>query len=111
MPKEHPVAWASQLWPHIRLIQIMRRERKTWVEITQHLESRHNVKVTFRTVRNFFKRATDPDRKRPLGFPALSEAPPGATLPPEFKERYLRESEEAKAPAIKPLPTIDPDDD
>src|SRR5208282_2068874 len=85
MPKEHPVAWASQLWPHIRLIQIMRRERKTWVEITQHLESRHNVKVTFRTVRNFFKRATDPDRKRPLGFPALSEAPPGATLPPEFK--------------------------
>jgi len=114
MPKDHPVAWASQLWPHLRLIQIMRRDRKTWVEITQYLEAEHGVKVTFRTVRNFFKRATDPNRKRPLGFPPVPKVPPEATpltSTPDLKERYLRSREQAKAPEIQPLSIIDPEDE
>src|SRR3979411_2095513 len=75
MPKEHPVAWASQLWPHLELIRSMRRQRKKWAEIADHLEREHSVKVTFRTVRNFFKRATDPKRKSPLGVPQHSTPP------------------------------------
>jgi hypothetical protein len=68
MPKEHPVAWASPLWPHLETIRSMRRQRKKWTEIADHLANDHGVKVTFRTVRNFFKRSTDPNRKLPLGF-------------------------------------------
>ena len=63
MPKDHPVAWGSPLWPHLELIRSMRRQRKKWADIADHLEADHGVKVTFRTVRNFFKRATDTHRR------------------------------------------------
>jgi len=114
MPKEHPAAWAIQLWPHLRTIQTMRREMKTWMEIAQYLEAEHDVKITFRTVRNFFKRATDPARKRPLGFPRVPQPPPETTVPTstlDVKERYLRSREQAEAPPIQPLSIIDPDDE
>jgi hypothetical protein len=75
MPKNHPVAWGSPLWPHLDLIRSMRLQRKKWAEIAEHLKDDHGVDVTFRTVRNFFKRATDPNRKRPLGFPQSSAQP------------------------------------
>jgi|SRR5208282_5219994 len=114
IPREHPVAWASPLWPHLALIQDMRQRRKPWKFIIATLEKQHGVKTTRVSLFRFFKRATDPNRKRPLGFPPVPKVPPEATpltSTPDLKERYLRNREEAKAPAIKPLPTIDPDDD
>ena len=84
MPKDHPVAWGSPLWPHLELIRSMRRQRKKWADIADHLEADHGVKVTFRTVRNFFKRATDPNKKRPLGFDSqpATQAAQAQTVPP-----------------------------
>jgi hypothetical protein len=56
----------------------MRRSRKGWQEIADHLEKQHGLKVTHRTLFRFFARATDPKRKRPLGFEEAHPATPAA---------------------------------
>jgi hypothetical protein len=55
-PQEHPRAWGSVLWDHRDEVLAMRRGRKTWKEITEHLAQTHGVKLTYGTVRNFFVR-------------------------------------------------------
>ena len=67
MPKEHPKPFQSQLWPHLETIREMRRARKTWAEITKHLQTQ-GVTVSYRTVRNFFLRTRSPKRRIPAGF-------------------------------------------
>ena len=46
----------------------MRRARKKWREIAEYLTEQKRVPISPSAVRNFFARATDPDRSRPLGF-------------------------------------------
>jgi hypothetical protein len=67
MPKEHPKPFQSQLWPHLETIRQMRRERKMWTEIADHLKTK-GVTVSYRTVRNFFLRTRSPKRRIPAGF-------------------------------------------
>jgi hypothetical protein len=65
-PKSHPSPYTSQLWPHLETIRMLRRRRKTWRAIANHLEEACGIKLGVWTVRNFFKRATS--GKVPLGF-------------------------------------------
>jgi IS5 family transposase len=67
VPKEHPKPFQSQLWPHLETIRQMRRERKMWTEIADHLKTK-GVTVSYRTVRNFFLRTRSPKRRIPAGF-------------------------------------------
>jgi hypothetical protein len=96
----------------------MRRSRKGWQEIADHLEKQHGLKVTHRTLFRFFARATDPKRKRPLGFedppvaPELStdqttatRAPvPSASQKAREQARRIRQDFQQKSsePFIKP---------
>jgi hypothetical protein len=68
IPKSHPPAWGSALWQHVDTIRSMRRARKKWREIAEYLTEQKRVPISPSAVRNFFARATDPDRSRPLGF-------------------------------------------
>jgi hypothetical protein len=84
VPKTHPPAWGSALWPHVELIRDMRRRRKKWADITIELERQYGIKLSLTTVRNFFARATNPKRRRPLGFedaPSPPSPPPHADAP------------------------------
>lgn len=94
MPDNLPKAFQSALWPHLDEIRALRRSRKMWVEIAQHLEQKHDIKMTYRAIRNFFVRATSPNRRIPYGMenhvgaaprqPASSApAPPQPAAPPE----------------------------
>jgi IS5 family transposase len=67
MPKEHPKPFQSSLWPHLETIREMRRARKMWTEIAEHLKTK-GVTVSYRTVRNFFLRTRSPKRRIPAGF-------------------------------------------
>ena len=77
--EQHPGPYQSPLRPHLETIRAMRRARKTWQQIAEHLQQAHGVKTSFTTVYNFFKRVTERARKGksllPLGY---EEAPPAA---------------------------------
>jgi IS5 family transposase len=123
MPKEHPKPFQSSLWPHLDTIRQMRRERKMWTEIADHLKTK-GVTVSYRTVRNFFLRTRSPKRRIPAGFEealgvipkppaAIREGPaqPAANPPPppvkpeSFEAEYDRRLKEhqAKKPGLKIL--------
>lgn len=84
MPENPPKAFQSPLWPHLEEIRSLRRARKTWLEIAEHLQQRHGLKITLRAVRNFFVRATNPNRRIPAGLEEHVHAPPRhpAPVPP-----------------------------
>lgn len=82
VPKEHPRAWNSALWDHVETIRTLRRSRKTWKEIAEHLAKGHGLKLSDRTIRNFYVRYTA--RLRAGTLPAGYEPEPQPTpLPPE----------------------------
>lgn len=78
-----PVAYQSPLGPHLEQIRSWRRARKTWREIAELLRKEHGINRTLQAVQSFFKSATSPKRRVPLGFED-STAPPvpaGPTQP------------------------------
>jgi hypothetical protein len=79
IPKSHPPAWGSALWEHVDTIRSMRRARKKWREIAAHL-TENGVPISAPSVRNFFARATDPEKRRPLGFVAVPLTEPAGHL-------------------------------
>src|SRR5436305_10769355 len=81
MPREHPRAFQSPLWPHLEEIRSLRRARKLWVEIAEHLKREHGIAMTYRAVRNFFVRATNPKRRIPYGLEEHVGPTPRAAAP------------------------------
>jgi hypothetical protein len=82
-PEVHPKPYESPLWRHLETIRSLRRQRKTWAAIAAHLEERHGLKTSLRTVRNFFKRARA--GRVPLGFDEAA-IPTRAILLPDAPE-------------------------
>ena len=86
MPENPPAAFQSKLWPHLEEIRALRRARKMWPEITEHLRQTHGIHMTYRAVRNFFIRASKRGGKQPFGFadptPAPAPAQPAAGAKP-----------------------------
>jgi hypothetical protein len=83
--EETPAAYRSRLSPHLEQIRSWRRARKTWREIRDLLAiDPEPVDVTLQAVQSFFKSATDPKRRIPLGFedPHPAPAPPAAAAAP-----------------------------
>jgi len=62
--------YSSPLEAHIDLIRSMRRGRKTWPEISAHLEREHGLKTSHKTIQNFFKHSIN-RKQLPLGFEPL----------------------------------------
>jgi hypothetical protein len=106
VPKEHPRAWNSALWDHVETIRTLRRSRKTWKEVAGHLEKAHGLKLSDRTIRNFYVRYTA--RLRAGTLPAGYEPEPQPTpLPPEPQTptRSPRPAAMSKAELTKKVPT------
>ena len=68
MMREKPKAYRSPLWKHLEEIRRWRRDQETWEAIAQRLWVKYGIKISFQSVQSFFKRATDPEHKPPLGF-------------------------------------------
>ena len=66
--REKPKAYRSPLWKHLEEIRRWRREQETWEAIAERLRLNYGIVISFQSVQSFFKRAIDPDHKRPLGF-------------------------------------------
>ena len=66
--REKPKAYRSPLWKHLEEIRRWRREQETWEAIAERLRVNYGIVISFQSVQSFFKRAIDPDHKRPLGF-------------------------------------------
>ena len=66
--REKPKAYRSPLWKHLEEIRRWRREQETWEGIAERLRVNYGIVISFQSVQSFFKRAIDPDHKRPLGF-------------------------------------------
>jgi hypothetical protein len=66
--REKPKAYRSPLWKHLEEIRRWRREHETWEAIAERLRVNYGIVISFQSVQSFFKRAIDPDHKRPLGF-------------------------------------------
>ena len=84
MKNPRPVAYQSPLGPHLEQIRSWRRARKTWREIAELLRKEHGINRTLQAVQSFFKSASSPKRRVPLGFED-SIAPPvsaGPAQPP-----------------------------
>src|SRR5438309_630886 len=79
-PREHPGPWGSVLWDHLDEIRALRRKRKRWEDIALHLEKERGVKLTSRSIRNFFARAVK--AKLPLGFEPIAPSTSPAVEPP-----------------------------
>jgi hypothetical protein len=81
--REKPKAYRSPLWNHLDEIRRWRRDQETWEAIAERLWVEHGIKISFQSVQSFFKRATDPAHKRPLGFePRTPKSPPPQRLEP-----------------------------
>ena len=81
-PTSHPKPFQSQLWPYLKEIRRLRKERATWPAIAAEL-GQHGVTLDPWTIRRFFKRAQS--GKLPLGFEEPQSRPPvvpGDKLPP-----------------------------
>jgi hypothetical protein len=66
--REKPKAYRSPLWKHLEEIRKWRREQETWEGIAERLRVNYGIVISFQSVQSFFKRATDPGHRRPLGF-------------------------------------------
>jgi hypothetical protein len=66
--REKPKAYRSPLWKHLEEIRKWRRDQETWEAIAERLRIEYGIVISFQSVQSFFKRAIDPDHKRPLGF-------------------------------------------
>ena len=108
IPKSHPPAWGSALWQHVDTIRLMRRSRKKWREIADYLTHEKGVPISAPSVRNFFARATDPKKSRPLGFEPVPLDPPPQSAPAvqqpterlEAKPLSRQETLQPKKPSI-----------
>ena len=77
--------YRSRLLSHLEEIRQLRRSRRTWRDIAEHLTNKHGIQITAAGVHIFFKRATR--RKRaPLGFEdaGVSQSAAGNSLKPGF---------------------------
>jgi hypothetical protein len=127
VPKEHPRAWNSALWDHVEAIRTLRRARKTWKEIGEHLEREHGLKLAHRTIRNFYVRYTRRLRSKtlPAGYepdneaaapaparPAAGAPPPPPTQAESFEAEYDRKlkAHQAKKQKRTGLKIIRPED-
>jgi hypothetical protein len=63
---DKPKAWRSPLREHLPEIRRMRKARHTWQEITDHLTTRHGIRLTRSALCHFFRRAKR--RSLPMGF-------------------------------------------
>ena len=70
-----PKAYQSPLWAHLDELRKWRRAQETWEAIADKLFVQYGLKVTFQAVHAFFKRATRPSLRRPLGFAAAPSNP------------------------------------
>jgi hypothetical protein len=81
--REKPKAYRSPLWKHLEEIRRWRRDQETWEAIAERLRVEYGIKISFQSVQSFFKRATDPEHKRPLGFePETPKSVPAQRLEP-----------------------------
>ena len=77
--------YRSRLLSHLEEIRQLRRSRRTWRDIAEHLSSKYGIQITAAGVHIFFKRATR--RKRaPLGFedPRVTQSAADNSLRPGF---------------------------
>lgn len=111
VPKEHPRAWNSALWDHVETLRTLRRSRKTWKEIAGHLEKAHGLKLSDRTIRNFFVRYTERSRAGtlPAGYepeppvrPSGPETTPAEQAPPSRSPRLSKSELTKKVPTSIP---------
>ena len=80
---EKPKAYRSPLWKHLEEIRSWRRDQETWEAIADRLGVEYGIKISFQSVQSFFKRAIDPEHKRPLGFvPETAKSAPTQRLEP-----------------------------
>jgi hypothetical protein len=91
--REKPKAYRSPLWQHLEEIRRWRRDQETWEAIAERLRVEYGIVISFQSVQSFFKRASDPEHKRPLGFE------PGTVT-----------SAPAQKVAVDPLPVEEPVD-
>ncbi len=78
---------ACPLRDHLDEIRKMRRARRTWREITEHLRARHGLQITRTGVCHFFRRASS--RPLPMG---MEDPPPNtASAPPRFAPEQKKE--------------------
>jgi hypothetical protein len=107
MAPQRAIAYQSRLAPHLEQIRRWRRARKTWREIRDLLatQSQPPVDVTLQAVQSFFKSATNPRRRTPLGFEpdAPVVAPPAASPEPSPAERYRRHLRAPQPPSTPNL--------
>jgi len=66
--REKPKAYRAPLWKHREEIRKWRRDQETWEAIAERLRVTYGIEISFQSVQSFFKRAIDPDHRRPLGF-------------------------------------------
>jgi hypothetical protein len=66
--REKPKAYRSPLWKHLEEIRKWRRDQETWEAIAERLRVEYGIVISFQSVQSFFKRAIDPEHRRPLGF-------------------------------------------
>jgi hypothetical protein len=108
MMREKPKAYRSPLWKHLEELRRWRRDQETWEAIAQRLWVEHGIKISFQSVQSFFKRATDPEHKPPLGFkPESRKSAPIQSLepadPPPVKEPADPFSVETSSNPIDPF--------
>jgi hypothetical protein len=81
--REKPKAYRSPLWKHLEEIRRWRRNQETWEAIAERLRVEFGIRISFQSVQSFFKRATDPEHKQPLGFePETQKMTPTQRLEP-----------------------------
>jgi hypothetical protein len=104
VPKDHPVAWKSELWPHEELIRSMRRGRKSYPEICDHLKEEYGITISPPTVRNFYIRSTKrKHRGLPSGWPNPEPHPPGSLAQSSTKEPSIIDQIKARAKDINQI--------
>jgi hypothetical protein len=106
MAPKRAIAYQSRLAPHLEQIRSWRRARKTWREIRDLLatQTQPPVDVTLQAVQSFFKSATNPRRRTPLGFEPDAPAPaPPARPEPTPGERYRRHLSSPQPPSTPNL--------
>src|SRR6201981_3667153 len=65
--QDKPKAYRYPLWAHLDEIQRWRLGQETWEAIADKLSHQYGIKISLQGVQAFFKRASNRDRRRPLG--------------------------------------------
>ena len=100
MKNPRSVAYQSPLGPHLEQIRSWRRARKTWREIAELLRKEHGINRTLQAVQSFFKSASNPKRRVPLGFED-SIVPPVSAGPSQPPGPITAEQQPSHAAAIE----------